>query len=273
MAQNKNLAPIQSASQVYRLKDIFQKPALTSFYQCWFYPTEKSRDWISQRGYEFSSAVENISLLCCEASLPGSSLVTNEITSDYHGVTEKHPYRRQYMDADFTFYVDHNGADGGKSHDIIWFFENWIGHISNESVTTISDGRPNSTKSNYFYRFEFPKNYQTDIYINKFERDFKGTYLQYNFLQAYPLSINAMPVSYDSSQLLKCTVTFSYTRYNVYREYNYGIVGSLRNNQLVNDPFAALNPFATTESETIADTIRKAVGGAAETFGVSGTKY
>ena len=51
--------------------------------------------------------------------------------------------------------------------------------------------------------------------MNKFERDYEGRYLRYRFLQAYPISINSMPVSYDSSQLLKCTVSFTYTRYVV----------------------------------------------------------
>ena len=35
----------------------------------------------------------------------------------------------------------------------------------------------------------------------------------YNFVNSYPLSITSMPVSYDTSSLLKCTVSFSYIRY------------------------------------------------------------
>lgn len=276
MAKNTQIAPKKSDLTTARLKEIFQKPALTSFYQCWFFPTALSRSWLKERGFDFDSKQQNISLLCCEASLPGSSFVTNEITSDYHGVTEKHAYRRQYTEADFTFYVDHYGTDGGeggKSYETLWFFENWMSHIANESVTALSDGRPDSTKRNYFYRFEFPKNYQTDIYINKFERDFTGTYLQYNFLQAYPLSVSAMPVSYDSSQLLKCTVTFSFTRYNLYRENLGGIYGQIRNSQLLRDPAAALNPLATSEGENIVDSLRRIGGGVLETLGIDGTNY
>ena len=37
---------------------------------------------------------ENISLMCCEANLPGSSLTTHEVNNDYHGVTDKMAYRR-----------------------------------------------------------------------------------------------------------------------------------------------------------------------------------
>ena len=39
--------------------------------------------------------------------------------------------------------------------------------------------------------------------------------LEYRFLKAYPISINSMPVTYDASQLLKCTVNFNFSRYLV----------------------------------------------------------
>ena len=39
--------------------------------------------------------------------------------------------------------------------------------------------------------------------------------LTYTFTRAFPLSIASMPVSYDQSNLLKCTVSMSYVRYVV----------------------------------------------------------
>ena len=38
--------------------------------------------------------------------------------------------------------------------------------------------------------------------------------LRYTFIDAFPRSISAMPVTYDASDLLKCSVSFSYTRYS-----------------------------------------------------------
>jgi len=38
--------------------------------------------------------------------------------------------------------------------------------------------------------------------------------LTYTFINAYPLSISSMPVTYDSSSLLKCNVSFTYSRYS-----------------------------------------------------------
>lgn len=59
---------------------------------------------------------------------------------------------------------------------------------------------------------KFPEEYRTDIFVQKFEKDFINS-TEYTFIGAYPISINSMPISYDSSQLLKCTVSFSYIRY------------------------------------------------------------
>jgi hypothetical protein len=72
----------------------------------------------------------------------------------------------------------------------------------------------NLTGRNFYHRVRYPEDYYTDeLFINKFERDGDGQYLQYKFMQAYPISINSMPISYESSDLLKCTVSFTYTRY------------------------------------------------------------
>jgi len=250
-------APNVGRSDVTNWKGIFQKPSLTSFFQCWFYPTEATKTWLKQRDFDFKIYEENISFLCAEAALPGSQLMTNEITNDYHGVTERHPYRRQFNEqAEFTFYVDHYGTKGpggaGKSHNVVWMFDNWIQHIVDESIDPVGD-RPTSESKQYFYRAAFPSTYQTDIYLNKFERDFTGTYLEYRFLQAYPLAMASMPVSYDASSVLKCTVSFSFTRYIVKRK-TYSAIGGLRDNPLFNNLPAEVNPFRTRVDENILQT-------------------
>jgi hypothetical protein len=205
-------SPDPSRKNVSKIKSSLLRPAQTSHFECWFNPPPEVRDWIVQRvnaGVGKQYDAEFISLSCSEASLPGSSLATHEINNDFSGVTERHAYRRLYDDrADFTFYVDHD-------YSIITFFENWISYIVNEQFAQ-------GLESNqYTYRVNYPNLYRTTIYLNKFERDYNlGKYLRYRFLQAYPLSITSMPVSYDNSQLLKCTVSFSYTRYAVSNEYN-----------------------------------------------------
>lgn len=207
-----NVAP--SIKKNFELKEKLLRPALTSHYQCWFNPPEPVLDWLVQKGLNYPSNAELISLSCTEASLPGSSFMTNEITDDHTGVTERHAYRRAYDDrVDFTFYVDHGRQDG--NYNILWFFEKWMQYIANEQDALGLD------KREFNYRVRFPEQYQTDnLFINKFERDFAGQYLQYKFMQAYPISLNSIPVSYDSSQLLKVTVSFTYTRYLTTRSNN-----------------------------------------------------
>ncbi len=217
---NSSGSPKPTIKSLSKIKSTLLNPALTSNYECYFNPPNDVRNYLaSNRKFNYNNNAEFISLSCSEASLPGSSLLTNEINDDYTGVTERLAYRRQYDDrADFTFYVDHGRVDG--DYNIIWFFENWIQYISNEQYANGFEDK------NFHYRFRFPdgtggagEGYRSSaLYINKFERDMLGNYLEYRFLNAYPITINSMPISYDSSELLKCTVSFTYTRYLVERK-------------------------------------------------------
>jgi hypothetical protein len=210
-------APAPGIINTYRIKEKLLRPSLTSHFQCWFNPPGPVRN--SQAGQYYLDGGELISLLCSEASLPGSSIITNEINDDYSGVTERPGYRRQYDDrSDFTFYVDHGRQNG--SYNVIMFFEEWIRYAMGETNY--------APDADYHYRVNFPDGetgefgtgYRTNIFMTKFERDFVGNYLEYVFVQAYPISITSMPVSYDSSELLKCTVSFTYNRYIVTRKQN-----------------------------------------------------
>ncbi len=178
---------------VSRLKTSILNTALTTHYECWFNPPQSILDLIPGANKDL-----DYTLSCMEASLPGTSLATVELTNDHSGITERHVHRRQYdTTASFTFLVD-------RDYKQIKFFETWIGYIVNEQ---------DSANPNYFYRVNFPRQYQTIIQIKKFERDYKQPALSYEFLNAYPISINAMPVTYEAAQTLKCTVNFNFSRY------------------------------------------------------------
>ena len=213
--------PSPKPRSLQQIKNALLRPALTSHYETYFnlppdvenFLNQKIKAGIAAKGYD---AERNL-LLCCEASLPGSSLATIEANNDHTGVTERHAYRRLYDDrADFTFYVDHD-------YSVISLFEIWMQYIADEQISRSES--PGLNSPNYFYRFNYPDGtgvrpqnggkpgYRTEVYINKFEKDYEGRGLTYKFLQAYPVSINSMPISYEGSQLLKCTVSFTYTRY------------------------------------------------------------
>lgn len=168
--------------------------------------------FVKQRGISGPTQVDDVSLLCTETSLPGSSLATHEVTNDYHGVTEKMAYRRIYDDTlDCTFYVD-------REYRVIELFDGWINYIVGEGSISGGFSREDFKSGTAHHRMLYPKTYKQNIYVSKFERDYhspKGssTFMEYTFVDAFPTNIVSMPVSYDQSQILKCTVSFSYTRY------------------------------------------------------------
>ena len=206
-----------------KLKSKLMRPATTSHFLCQFQPpsggaiqsfaSSRAADgFLGATAYTDSGGAELIELSCASASLPGSSLATHEINNDFTGVTERHAYRRQYDErSDFTFYVD-------SDYKIIDFFESWMSFIVGE------DNLDEQVNPNYSYRMNFPKDYKTDyLYITKFEKNYNSpqklgeelvpTSLTYQFINAFPISINSMPVSYEGSDVLKCTVSFTYSRY------------------------------------------------------------
>jgi len=221
------------------IKSKLLQPAMTSHFLCEFFPPRGLPQFLQQRtlaGFEggqySNNTQELIQLSCCEASLPGSSLATNDINNDYTGVTERHAYRRQYDDrADFTFYID-------KEYKIIDFFENWMSFIVGEQNID------NQKDRNFSYRANFPEDYKTDtLYITKFEKDYLGRYLQYQFINAFPISMNSIPVSYQASELLKCTVSFTYSRYVITKPFSTSSVTS--------DPTAGATDLPTNITSTL----------------------
>lgn len=194
------------------IKSKLLQPATTSHFICKFQPPEAVNSWQKQKEPQYAGAPydsinsELIELSCSEASLPGSTLATHDVNNDYHGVSQKMAYRRLYDDrADFTFYVD-------TRYTVIRFFEGWMTYIVNEQQAS------GFTDNNYFYRINYPVNYKTDtLIITKFEKNTGRSDatppLEYVFLEAFPIAVNSMPVTYDQSQLLKCTVSFSFSRY------------------------------------------------------------
>ncbi len=189
------------------LKSRFLETAQTSVYMVKVQPTSSVIKFLTQgsRGVDYNSQDGiNIELLCRESTLPGQSLATADQPNDYPGVTEKMVYRKIYDDrTDFTFYVD-------KRYKVVEFFEGWIDYCAGQGTTY---GRDDYKSRSAYYRMNYPNAYKTDaLYITKFEKDVKNS-MSYQFIGAFPISIAAIPVSYDQSDILKCTVSFSYMRY------------------------------------------------------------
>jgi hypothetical protein len=125
-------------------------------------------------------------------------------------------YRRMYdATTDFTFYIDHD-------YKVLDFFDGWMDYISGVGDSQyLSRDSQKSFAANY--RMNYPNNYMTNVYISKFEKDVSSSqrifeddrtyYLNYTFVQAFPLNIISQPVAYAQSDLLRVTVSMAYQRY------------------------------------------------------------
>ena len=194
----------KSISQV---KAQLLNPATTSHFQVSVsFQNSRFNKFKSELGLNLDQG--RLNLLCSETSLPGSRFLTTEINNNLPGVRERHVYRRSYDDQiNLTFYCD---AD---QYLPIRFFEAWMNFIAGTSTSE------NVASQKYSYRVKFPSEYQngSSLEITKFEKNLdsrrKTKILTYKFVNCFPLAINTMPVSYDASNLLKCTVGMAYTRY------------------------------------------------------------
>ena len=249
---NSDSGPSNRRRKLSDIKSKLLRPSLTSQYICKFDFPGPVRSWTQKKGTPYDREENDLlSVSCSEAALPGSSLMTHELNNAYTGVTEKHAYRRAYdQTASFTFMVDYD-------HTVIKLFENWMSYIVGEQFLT----SPGILDTNYFYKVRFPEEYQTNhLYISKFERDYADTEskksLQYRFFKAFPLSIVTMPVSYEASQLLKCTVNFTYSRYTITQENLSGTVNVGKEDTSSSFPFTSdpdrlgLNDLSTSITST-----------------------
>jgi hypothetical protein len=202
-----------TARKIADIKSNLLRPALTSHFEVEIgLPNDAAefRRFLGLNEVPYSITDQTrLQLMCSEATLPGSNIATFDINDNFHGVTERHAYRRIYDDRiDLTFYVD------AENYLPIRFFETWIKYIVDESRAKRNG--VGSEDPNYFYRVRYPEGTggytAKGLKVIKFERDYKQK-LEYEFIKSFPISITSMPISYDSSSLLKCTVSMTYIRY------------------------------------------------------------
>lgn len=166
---------------------------------------------------KFGNANNNdINFLAYEAVLPGTSLETTQVFGDRQGLTQTYANKRIYPPVDVSFYVD---AD----YKVLEFFEQWISSI----VPNKGD------RGDSYQKFTYPgvneDGYKRKVIITKFERNFFNINevgrlenarprppktLTFELLGAYPTNLISVPLSYDSANLLRTTVTFNYDVYH-----------------------------------------------------------
>ena len=191
-----------------QIRSLFQKVATTNHYEVFFSgfgSMRKLRGYITSRSPRVSNSFisRDLGLLCNSAELPATTMATSQIEGNRMGIVEKFTHSRVYTDSSFTFYVD-------SDYRVLEFFELWQEFIASGSDE--SDGADKSHLA-YYHRMQYPQEYKVDtIKIQKFNKDHFRS-VQYTFLNAFPVAVSSMPVSYDGNSVLECQVTFSYDRY------------------------------------------------------------
>ena len=171
-----------------------------------------------------------------DVTLPGASFDMAESMGDRQGTIERFAQRRLYAPLSVSFYVD---AD----YNILRLFEEWMNfmnpiHNSSGRYEGSFQGQSGYEERNNYYKFRYPNDYKRNIVVTKFEKDFyqglnmnetrvgrfaksrsgdeliPGSLLMYQFIDAFPSNVVAIPLSYQGTDITKVTIEFQYLRYN-----------------------------------------------------------
>jgi len=198
-----------------------------------FYEVYITTDWVSgegmknflanpdvQKSYNLDEnfVTRNLGLLCSDAVLPASAFATSEVKDNFMGVNQEFAHTRLYTDIDLTFYVDNDYRSLG-------FFEAWMNYIAGGNSYNLAEpgAYDQNIDGNYYRRFTYPKFYMNSggIYITKFEKNYnvpKATDITYQLVNAFPKAVNAVPVQYGNSEVMRVTITMYYDRYRLMRK-------------------------------------------------------
>ena len=162
-------------------------------------PRGECRTFLRRKGINDRFISDNIGLLCSDAVLPGSAMATLNTAGDYQGLIERFAHTRNFTQVNFDFYVD-------NEYKSLKFLEHWMEFISSGAIADPSS-------DTYHFKMRYPDEYKSnDTRVVKFERNY-SQFLEYRFVGMFPLSLNSTRVSYQNSQVLKATATFSFDRY------------------------------------------------------------
>ena len=202
-------SPVVGKYSTENLVSKFLHNAQTSSYYLYFKPPAAViRHIASTKGVYWNQLLERVNISCISAKLPASSFATHDVTGDFLGVTEKMAYRRMYDDSfSVTMLVDYE-------YKTLHFFEGWMDYIAGKQT----GGQTNDNYKNFRTgsRMSYPNGsngYRTNaIELIKFDRDLDNS-IRYTFVEGFPISMDAMEISYGATDLLRLNVNFNFVRY------------------------------------------------------------
>ena len=169
-----------------------------------------------------------INIFCDEAQLPNISAAVGQINGRYLGEgIVNYPHTRIVSDFSLTWMCDANMTP-------FKFLNAWHGFIFSDDYPKSRKGTPKllqDAKSdakvlgiNRSNRLAYPNEYQATLKISKAERGQNAPNGRVSLVcvleNVYPYAIDAVPMSYGSSQITRVSANFYYTRHTYY---NYDI--------------------------------------------------
>ena len=205
-------------NNILDVRDTIGRPSLDTFYEVTF-QFSKSDIWLgkipSGARTQSNKLTEKMSLLCTQAEIPGTNFNTDTAVGHRQGIQETFPNLRNFPPLNLVFYCDADQV-------IIQVLESWMSYI-NPVFTEFEEQQA-------FSRFNYPSDYKEFISITKFERDsfvpanakqtlYKSSFSQFKFMNVWPSDLTSMRVAYGDSNVLRCSMQFSYDRF--FTSFNY----------------------------------------------------
>lgn len=208
-------------------------------------------EWLTNSGvFDGPYKQSRYELLASEATLPGTNMQVVQEVGSRQGIRERFATQRAFTDIAISFYVTKDYASLRLFQEWMNYMNPlYVGEAGVTYPRSERGAYPSAGDKNAFFRFRYPHSYKRDIQITKFERDvnlgktgrlvrdalsdnrgrdyddpnFSGptdrrldyfpSVISYNFVNAFPISIQDIQLSYGGGQAIKVTVDFAYDRY------------------------------------------------------------
>lgn len=152
-----------------------------------------------------SAITRYLAMQCESAEIPGTSLITADVK--IYGPTFKIPYQKQFSDMNMTFICTNDFYEKK-------LFDTWIEAIMPLDTNNLRFPKGEST------------GYMTDITIMQYDEFIKQIYAV-KLIDAFPISVAAMPLSWAEESFHRVTVSFSYRKFETIYEGKYNIAEAL----------------------------------------------
>ena len=175
--------------------------------------------------------------LCDEAQLPNVQSATGQVTGVIMGEGAiSYPHTKLYSDFSLSWMCDSNMTP-------LKFLTAWYDYIfgayskdeaiTNNTTTAKNLEKIKSLKANQIdraVRLNFPERYLCDVRITKTEKGKSAPNsrapISYLIQECYPYSIDAIPLSYGTSQITKVSANFYYRKHTIiYNNISNGYTG------------------------------------------------